>query len=209
MTREPFFQAVGFAEPVLVSTAVRERWGQPSRLEHMTIGDVAAHLVRAVSTVATYARGEPGEGTPLTAPQYFVSVVDDPSDVSSPTNVAVRERSSESSSRGPAAVLSDWRNAVATVEEILGSIPHDRLVTVAGDVVLPLDEYLVTRIVELVIHTDDLAQSIDIETPDLPPLVAEIVGNCLLQVAQIRHGNWPVLRAFARRERHPGSVAAF
>jgi len=43
------------------------------------------------------------------------------------------------------------------------------LLTVAGDSVMRLDDYLATRIVELTVHVDDLAVSVSLDSPVLPP----------------------------------------
>jgi hypothetical protein len=64
-----------------------------------------------------------------------------------------------------------------------------------------LDGFLVTRLVELLAHADDLAASAGIPTPDLPPDAVILVTSCLTDVARRRHGDLAVLRTMARRER--------
>jgi hypothetical protein len=64
-----------------------------------------------------------------------------------------------------------------------------------------LDDYLVTRTIELAVHLDDLAVSIGVDTPSLDPRAIDLVTACLVKIARIRHGDVEVLRAMARRER--------
>ena len=58
-----------------------------------------------------------------------------------------------------------------------------------------------TRILELCLHSDDLAVSVDTAAPEIPDEVAAIVGHALVDIARERYGNRPVLLALARRER--------
>jgi hypothetical protein len=59
----------------------------------------------------------------------------------------------------------------------------------------------VTRMVELVAHTDDLAVSVGLEPPPPDPDAATLVVHCLVDVARRRHGDLAVVRALTRRER--------
>ena len=66
---------------------------------------------------------------------------------------------------------------------------------------MTLDDYLVTRLIELVVHTDDLAVSLDVAAPPIPAAATGLVITTLVEVARIRHGDTAVLRALTRRER--------
>ena len=72
-----------------------------------------------------------------------------------------------------------------------------------GGLAITLDEYLVTRTVELVTHIDDLAASIDVPTPTLPEAALVTAVDCMVEIARLRHGDLAVVRALARRERDP------
>jgi hypothetical protein len=63
-----------------------------------------------------------------------------------------------------------------------------------------LDDYLVTRIVELAVHADDLATSVGLES-SLPPAALAMAVHSLVDVVRVRHGDLAVLRALSRRER--------
>jgi hypothetical protein len=72
-----------------------------------------------------------------------------------------------------------------------------------------LDDMLVTRMMELAVHSDDLAVSVGIDTPVLPPSAVEVVIDLLSRLAVRRHGPTAVLRALSRAERAPDTIAAF
>jgi len=67
--------------------------------------------------------------------------------------------------------------------------------------VLPLDEYLKTRLVETTVHFDDLRLSTGVTDGPLPAQAIEVAVDTLLEVARRRHGMAAVLTALARRER--------
>jgi len=88
------------------------------------------------------------------------------------------------------------------------TLPAGRVVAV-GDWGLALDDYLVTRLLELVVHMDDLAVSLGTPTPGLPAAATDTKITLLARIAAWRHGPLAVTRALARAERAHGSVAAF
>ena len=70
-------------------------------------------------------------------------------------------------------------------------------------------DFLLTRSVELVVHGDDLAASLDQPPPDWPDDVLEPVLGLLTRVAVRRHGQAALVRALSRPQRAPASVSAF
>ncbi len=74
---------------------------------------------------------------------------------------------------------------------------------------LSWEDFLVTRMMEITVHSDDLAVSVGIDPPELPGAVLEPVLSLLVGVATLRHGQAAVVRALSRAERAPASIAAF
>lgn len=201
--RDVFLSACESCRAVLGSTEVEAAWDRASALDHLTVGALAGHLARAVTSVDTYldlpvAVDAPG----LDAPGYFLSidglVGDDPH---SELHLAIRRRAEEESARGHAGVLERWDTTVPRLATRFDEAAADRRVRVLGDRVLSLDEYLVTRLVELLVHTDDLAASVRIERPAFPPAAESAVIECLVEIARRRHGSAAVITAMTRRER--------
>ena len=197
-TRDLF---VATAEACVVMVDAPEfeaRWSTPSVLAEMSVGALGAHLVRAVSTARHYLESDAGEGPEVDAAQYYLAAGVTP-DLESDLNRAVRERASAdadsaSGVRQRAGDLLDWaRDDLAGLGE--------RRVQVFGGFVIGLDDYLVTRMVEMLVHGDDLALSLGLPTPWWDERAVDLVVATLVEVARRRHGDVAVLRALARRER--------
>ena len=73
---------------------------------------------------------------------------------------------------------------------------------------LSLGDFLVTRMLELAVHQDDLAVSVGLATPDLPDPAFDPVLVLLARLAARRHGQAALLRALARAERAPAAINA-
>lgn len=70
-------------------------------------------------------------------------------------------------------------------------------------VVIELGKYLSTRIIELVIHGDDLAASIDVELSQSPTAATSVVIATLVDATRRVHGDRAVMWALGRNERAP------
>lgn len=95
------------------------------------------------------------------------------------------------------------------LREAIPAQPADRVVDLPGMWSLTLDDFLLTRLVEVVVHSDDLAVSVGAPSPELPPEYCDDVIALLARLAVRRHGPTAVIRAFSRGERAPGTVSAF
>jgi hypothetical protein len=62
-------------------------------------------------------------------------------------------------------------------------------------------DFLLTRMLEIVVHADDLAISLDIPTAEFPAEVFIPVRDLLVRLAVKRHGQSAVISALARSER--------
>ncbi|MFB9838255.1 hypothetical protein [Actinoallomurus acaciae] len=73
---------------------------------------------------------------------------------------------------------------------------------------LTLDDFVTSRLLEVVVHSDDLACSVGVATPELPAEAVETVVDLLSRIAIRRHGAVSVLRGLSRAERAPASISA-
>ena len=198
--RQAFLDCSEIALALLKREEVADRWDGPSALPEFSLKGLAGHLVRATGSVKAYLdRAEPDE-EPITPAAYYAAAVD-VSDIASPLHVAVRERGEEMSAGGYEALAARFEEELHHLKLRLAGEPEDRRIRVFKDLVLLLDDYLVTRIVELVVHSDDLAVSLGTATPDFPPEASALAIEVLVDVALLRHGDLGVLRALTRRER--------
>jgi hypothetical protein len=72
--------------------------------------------------------------------------------------------------------------------------------------VLGLDDFLVLRAVELIVHADDLAITIGARRPRFAELIERAVIYLLVDTAIVRHGRQAVVTALTRRERDTTSA---
>lgn len=200
--RAIFLATARVAADVLRHPEVGERWEAPSALEEFTVRGLAGHLLRATGSVAVYLdRGEPADGDVIDPVTYYRLAVGDEVDVSSPLHVAIRQRGEEQAAGGWEAVVAGADELVRDMEQRLAAERGDRRVEVYQGLVLLLDDYLVTRLIELVVHIDDLCVSIDVPTPELSSEAVDVAVTALVGVARRKHGDVAVLRALTRRER--------
>ena len=195
MIRTAFLQAANEAATLIGRRDLGEKWNEPSVLADLEIGALAGHLARAVLTVHWYLDMPEGDPPTTTAGEYFASVTNEHD---SEANVGIRERAVEAARGGWARLYLDIGNALDHLRRRLPDENADHRIPTGGRTLL-LDEYLRTRIVELVVHIGDLCRSLEIETPAMPDATRVAIG-VLLDTALTRHGEEGVLHALARRE---------
>jgi Mycothiol maleylpyruvate isomerase N-terminal domain len=199
--RTDFLEAITAATPLVSSPALAARWEEPSALERFSLRGLAGHLLRAVTSVEVYLdRPEPPPEGAISAAAYYSAAVSE-TDLAGELHTAIRQRGEDTAAGGPAALAADWVAAADRMRARLGAEPPGRRVRVLYDLVLTLDDYLATRVVELCVHADDLAVSLDEPPPALPEAATGVAVTTLVEVARLRRGDTAVLRALARRER--------
>ena len=203
MLRDAFLETANEALELLRSRDVERAWDQPSALRELTVGALGAHLGRAILTVEFYLAVEIPTLTPrlVTADEYFDTGTKLSRDISDELNIVIRARSIEAAARGHETVVTELATSLQHVDAALQTLPADHVIIVIHDLAMLLDEYLVTRMVELVVHIDDLSVSVGRDTPDMSPVTSACALGCLFATARRRHGDIDVMRALARTER--------
>jgi hypothetical protein len=199
-TRTAYLDAATVAAELVALPEVALEWDDPGKSRGMTVGAIAAHLVGSgIEMLVSCLEQEEPPGTRTLEPSRYYS--GQTLDLDHEGHEDVRERAHTSSLRGAAGVAADAASAVAGLSVSLAEQAEGRRVLVLGKFDMTLDGFLVTRLVELLAHADDLAASISVPMPELPVEAYDLVIPCLADVARRRHGNLAVLRALARRER--------
>lgn len=197
-------EAVEAAAEFMARPAVQAKWDEPSALAGMTVGALSAHLVRAAGATTAYLdRTEPDrrpDGELLTPVTYFHAAVD------SPIHDQIKNVSATEASIGHDATVTKCRELADNLRERLADEPPDRLVGALGGRMLSLDDFCRTRLIEVLMHLDDLAVSVDEPRPDTDPRGVQTVIDISLRIAQSVHGDWNVLYALARAERSTTTV---
>lgn len=187
---------------------VRERWLMASALPKMSVGALACHLGRQVTRAA--------ELLPTATDVAPLECVEEHYHraawvMSTSPDDASNDRSTDDAEAvlGLAALADRSAEALEEVRCLL--VARD-----AADVVLipwqgwslRRDDFLLTRMLEIVVHTDDLALSVDVRTPEFPAEVFAPVRDLLVRLAVKRHGQSRVIGALSRSERTQ-TIAAF
>ena len=196
--RTAFLQAAGQANSLIGRRDLGDKWNEPSTLPDLEIGALAGHLARAVLTVHWYLDMPEADPPTISAGEYFTTVTNE---LGSDANVEIRERAVDAAKGGWARLYLDLGNALDHLRRRLADERADHRIPTGGRALL-LDEYLRTRIVELVVHIGDLCRSLEIEIPDMPEATRIAIG-VLLDTAVTRHGTQAVLNALSRRELDP------
>lgn len=207
-----FAEVAGRAAELLESEAVDAAWDEASALEEYTVGALGGHLARAVLTADRYlssASSTPAAGSGLaSASRYFQAVLVDLDPVDSEFHRSVRARGAEAAAVGGRQLAARVRRVTEDLARRLDEPTLSRPIEVLDGVTLTVAEYLKTRLVELVVHVDDLAVSVGIPTPTLPDGALITVAGVLGELAARRAGGLRTVRAMGRAERHPEPVRA-
>jgi hypothetical protein len=208
--RGAFLVAAASVADQLRDSAVAEEWGSPSALTGFSVGGLAAHLASQVTFVPeTLALPRP-DGDDVALLGHYERVTWIGAGLDEDVNVAIRHSGEDGAADGPASLAARVDAAVQHLRDALPAEPADRRVRPpAGPWGLLLDDFLITRMMEIAVHSDDLACSVHRPTPDLPPAVLDPVFALLTQLAVRRHGPTALLRALSRAERAPETIAAF
>jgi hypothetical protein len=199
--RTTYLSTVTVALDLLGHPAVHAAWDQPSALEGWRVSGLAGHLARAVTTVEQYLDGDEAPAGELVTPGGYYARVIPTDDPESDLHRSIRRRGDEMASEGATRLHEKAASTAERLRNRLALEPAGRRMSVLDGVVLSLDDYLATRVVELVVHSDDLAMSAGIATPAFSAEAYRLAAEALVDTARQRHGDLAVIRALTRRER--------
>ena len=159
----------------MVGAVDSDYWNQPA-LGEWSVRELVAHTDRAYRTVIDYLTGETVDPTPIaTAAEYFRIVL---AEQTPHVHIAAR-------AKREAAERDDWVTATDELalhcEKLIADTPADATChLMVGE--MALDQYLATRVVELVVHGLDLADAIGLDV-NPPPASADVTVRVLSDLA--------------------------
>jgi len=210
LIRDAFLEAAEIADELLAEPAVAAAWDTPSVLAHFGVRGLAGHMFwQELALPGLLAGPVPVEPVVSLRAYYLEKVVWLDAGADAPVSGRIRQGGEATAADGHAALHARVREALGRLRAEVPKAPAVRPVRIAswGDWSLELDDFLLTRLMELVVHADDLACSAGLPAPQFPERVTAPVVELLARLAVRRHGVVDVVRGLARAERAPASIA--
>jgi hypothetical protein len=210
-----YLGAVDWVRGILGRAELVAVWNEPSVVARYSIGGMAAHAVHGVVWLEQLLTdAEPAGLRPVRVGDFFgLNRLDDVVDVEACEDAfsaslrAAAEGFARTGAATVRAALTSSRDQLVGLLDQAAAWRAVAVIRVSGAQV-PLCDYLRTRVLELVVHGDDLVCSVPgLAAPDPPPGSMEICLAVCLELAQSRVGGLDVLRGFTRSERAlPGAL---
>jgi len=209
-----FLSAVDLTLELASRPGVRAAWRDDSSCAGMTVGGLTHHLLRQAGNTVLGLQRAPGEvpdDTPvIELQQHYARAAWVEAGPEDEANVSIRVGDNDAAEVGPDVVLELGREWAVALPALLDAAREPDTVFIPWQGwCLSTDDFLTTRMMEMVVHGDDLAASIGADTPTYPDEVARPVFDLLTGVAARRHGQAAVLRGLSRPQRAPASISAF
>ncbi|ANZ42213.1 hypothetical protein BBK82_46070 [Lentzea guizhouensis] len=207
---DDFLTAARQALALMRSPQVADRWDEPSALPEFGVSGLAGHIAYQALPLPGMIAAEPEDVPTVSLMEHYARAGWTELDVDSEFHTRIRNGGEKLASGGHADLCDRLEQTVDALAETLTAagnrpvrMPH------WGPWAVPLDEYLLSRVMEFVVHSDDLAVSVGIDTPEFPRHVHERVIDLLSRMALNRHNGIDIVRAFSRKERAPHDITAF
>ena len=210
LDRDAVLRAADALVGLVSAPEVGEAWERESVLPGMTVGGVTRHLVSQPECAVEFLGIQP---VPPHAQQLSLAECYERTDwfaapVGAEENTSIRDDFN-------AMAAGHQEHSVAILELARTDLPA--ALAAAGpttyvpwqDCLLTTDDFLVVRLMEVVVHADDLASSVGLPTPAFDDDVLHPALALLAMLGARRHGQDAAVRALAREERAVRPAAAF
>ena len=207
--RELYLTAAASAAALIATPQVAAAWQEPSALPRLSVQGLAGHLAAQIFFVPQVLSDPPPTEEVITIHEYYARASWIGSDLDDAFNVGIRTSGEKAATDGPTALAARADAAVQKLSIELPDAPSRPVRRSSwGPFSISLDDFVTSRLLEIVVHSDDLAYSVGLPAPELPAEAIETVVDLLSRIALRRHGVTNVLRALTRAERAPASISA-
>jgi len=183
------------AEPL-----VNERWTSDSCLPEMSVGALSGHLLHSgILLVEDALNTDDVRGVSTASAATLFSWV--PLEEADPVHADVRSVAEGQSNEGQTDLVARTAASMHRISEALDRASPERVVSFWGSFPMTLDELLRARILELVVHLDDLTCSVGVTELPVPTEAIVLTCHLGLDIDMQRYGREEVLRALFRRDR--------
>ena len=205
-----FLSAARTALELAASPQVRDAWGSESACAGMTVGGLAPHLLKQAGNTERLMSAPAVDQAPIPMLEHYARAAWVRESQAGRTDPEQDEQDNGAASAGPDAVLAEAREVLDRLPALLDAPRDPDTVHIAWQGwSLRTEDFLTTRMMEIVVHTDDLAASVGLPTPQFEEGVVAPVLGLLTGVAVRRHGQAALVRALSRPQRAPATVSAF
>jgi hypothetical protein len=186
--RTATLSAVRDAVQLLAHPDLDERWRDGSAASGMTIGELATHTAQMISALGAWLEADPPDPAVVEVRSFDEIYGSGPLDSAGAgeggegaTLADMRRWAAEASVSGAETIHDQAAEELERLEGLLAGARAGRLIPAVGapGVAMSLEDYLRTRCVEMVVHTEDLAASIAIAAPTPDPVAAAVAEGSL------------------------------
>jgi len=189
---------------------VQEAWKRESSCTGMSVGGLAHHLTSQVDSLVRLLPDAPDQTEPISILEHYRRAAWANTGLACQANIEIREVAEGKAEPGPAELATHTSEQLARLPSALAAVDDaDPVLIPWQGWALTAHDFAVTRLMEMVVHADDLAASVAVDTPEFPADAVRLVLDLLTGVAVDRHGQAAVVRALSRPQRAPRSVSAF
>ena len=208
--REDFLTTARIALDLLRHPRVARNWDQPSALPEFGVSGLAGHIGYQALPLPDMIAAPAGEEPVVPLMEHYARANWTELDVDSEFHARIRAGGEKIATEGQQALCDRFEQTLLDLEKTLPGL-ENRPVRMPhwGPWAVSLDDYLVTRLMEFVVHSDDLAVSVGVETPEFPRHINETVIDLLTRMSLNKHRAIDVVRALSRKERAPQDITAF
>jgi len=207
-----FLTSARTAAELVARVEVRSGWDLESSCTGMTNGGLANHLADQTGNTVRLLAAPPSELTPIPVVEHYRRAGWVHSGLGEEANTSIRDGSNDQAQDGfealAARVAADLQALPQALAAAADRSPDAVLIPWQGWA-LRTHDFLVTRLMEIAVHSDDLAAGLGVPTPVLPDDVVREVLGLLTAVAVDRHGQTALVRTLSRPQRAPSAVSAF
>jgi hypothetical protein len=208
--REDFLTTARIALDLLRAPQVAQHWDRPSALPEFGVSGLVGHIGYQALPLPDMITAPIGDEPLVGLMEHYQRANWTELDVDSEFHARIRAGGEKLAAEGREAFCDRFEQTLQNLEKSLPD-QENRPVRMPhwGPWAVSLDEYLVSRLMEFVVHSDDLAVSVGVETPEFPRQVNETVIDLLTRMSLNRHKAIDVVRALSRKERAPQDITAF
>ncbi|HEX4700299.1 MAG TPA: maleylpyruvate isomerase N-terminal domain-containing protein [Actinomycetes bacterium] len=209
LDRDLVVHATDLVAGLVARPEVSAAWTVESSCAGMSVGGLTRHLVSQPVNVVRLLTSEIPEGVEtIDVLEHYARAAWTREDLGGTSNTSIRAISDEQAAEGPGVAQELASEARAQLATVLAGARPSVYIPWQGWAV-DTDDFLVTRLMEMVVHADDLAASVAVPVPEFGPGVLDPVLRLLTALSVRRHGQDALVRALTRPQRAPATVAAF